>query len=344
MNYKMNTFENKTVLVTGATGLLGSHLVKRLLGVEGCRIIALGRNLAKLQDVFDGYKGVGTLILAEGDVSEGLSGPDYDYDYIFHAAGPIAGDIIRDYPISVIKPNIVGTINILEYLRQRREKSGREGCLVVFSSATVYGNTDNGRRVSEEETTVAFSLDAGNAPYSESKRMVEVIARSYQKQYGLDVKIARFSYLYGYSKHAPNTAFYEFINKSQHGEDLLLNSNGAPRRDNIFVDDAIDGLLCLCEKGVSGEPYNISSCGDKGNFAAIDEIADVIADTANKNINGINVTVSFREKFQERKPGLMLDNNKIKTLGWSVRNSLAEGIEKTFKEYLSSAQVSGKNE
>lgn len=328
-------FEKKKILITGATGLLGTHLVKRLLEYKDCQVIALGRNMQKLKEVFDGYHGLGNLILLEGDVAEKVPSIENGIDYIFHAASPIAGDIIRNYPVSVIKPNILGTINCLEYLRKQMETSGKKGGMVVFSSATVYANqTNNDYNILEEETSVADTLDAANAPYSESKRMAEVIARSYYKQYGVNVKIARFSYLYGYSKQAPNTAFYEFINKSLCGEDLLLNSSGAPRRDNIFVDDAIDGLLCLCEKGNEGESYNISSSGDKGNFAAIDEIANAIATAANKNIKGVCVNVLFREKVDGRKPGLMLDNMKLKSLGWCINNSLEEGVEKTLKAYI----------
>ena len=100
------------------------------------------------------------------------------------------------------------------------------------------------------------------------------------------------------------------------------------------MDDAIEGLLCLCEKGNSGESYNISSSGDKGNFAAIDEIANIIATVANKNIEGACVNVSFREKSDGRKPGLMLDNSKLKSLGWRINNCLEEGVEKTLKAYF----------
>ena len=331
----MNIFEHKTVLITGATGLLGTHLVKKLLGYEDCKIIALGRNLQKLSEVFENYHGLGELKLMEGDVAEKMPQVDREIDFIFHAASPIAGDVIRNYPVSVIKPNILGTINCLEYLKKEKEEKGRNASMVVFSSATVYANlTEEDYCVSEKETSVADTLDAANAPYCESKRMAEVIARSYAKQYGVNVFIARFSYLYGYSKQAPNTAFYEFINKAVNGESLLLNSSSAPRRDNIFVDDAIDGLLCLCEKGNAGESYNISSGGDKGNFAAIDEIAHAIAASANKNVEGACVNVSFREKAERRKPGLMLANTKLKALGWSIGNSLEAGIEKTLKAYL----------
>lgn len=330
----MFSFENTTVLITGATGLLGTHLVKRLLNFKGCHIIALGRRKNKLEEIFEGFKGNGDLILMEGDVADKIPEIGRTIDIIFHAASPIAGDIIRKFPVSVIKPNIIGTINCLEYLRHEKSEKGNDCKMVVFSSATVYANlTDKDYNIKEEETTIADSLDAPNAPYSESKRMAEVIARSYAKQYGINVFIARFSYLYGYSKQAPNTAFYEFINKAIRGEELLLNSNIAPRRDNIYVDDAIDGLLFLCEKGKSGESYNVSSGGDMGNFAAIDEIANSISIVANSSI-GSNVTVSFREQGDKRKPGLILDNRKLKELGWNINHSLEEGIEKTFKAYI----------
>lgn len=330
----MNTFENKTLLITGATGLLGSHFAKKLLTYEGCTVVALGRNINKLQDVFNAYKDNESLKLLEGDVSDSV--PEYldGFDYIFHAASPIAGDIIRNHPVSVIKPNILGTINCLEYLKKRKD-AGKDGNMVVFSSATVYSNlSEDDYRMSESETAIADTLDAPNAPYSESKRMAEVIARSYARQYGLNVLIARFSYLYGYSKQAPNTAFYEFIGKSLEGEKLTLNSNGAPRRDNIFVDDAVNGLISLCDRGIAGESYNISSGGDKGNFAAIDEIAYAIANCANSLNKDLDISVNFRENVGNRKPGIILDNSKLKALGWNIEYSLEEGIRKTLQSYM----------
>lgn len=330
----MSIFEDKTILITGATGLVGTHLVKRLLTCKGCTVIALGRNIHKLESVFHGYAGSGELILMEGDVAEGIPCHDMTIDYIFHAASPIDSETIRNKPLTVIRANVTGTLNCLEFLKTQKEEKKREGKMIVLTSSTVYGNiTSMDKCVVENDTQITDYIESPNAPYSESKRMVEVIARAYSKQHGLSVYIARLSYVYGYSKEAPNTAFYEFVNKSLSGEDIVLNRSDAPKRDNIYVDDATEGILCMVEKGIPGEAYNISSGGDKGNYAAIDEIAQEIA-TASNRLKKQNINIVFKEEHRCRKPGLMLDNNKVKGLGWSVRYSLTEGIEKTLESYI----------
>lgn len=325
----MNIFENKKVLVTGATGLLGTHIVRRLLEVQGCHITALGRNIQKLQYVYGDYQGAGALSLHEGDVAVKMPSLGNSIDYIFHAASPIAGDVIKTKPVCVIKSNISGMINCLDFLRDQGK-----GRMVVFSSATVYSNTTNTDYIaSEENTSVADTLDAQNAPYSESKRMSEVIAKSYYKEFGVESLIARFSYLYGYTKLMPNTAFYEFIKKLLSGEDIVLNGSGIPRRDNIHVDDAVRGLFVLCEKGLSGESYNISSNGDKGNFAAIDEIADIMVAIINRIKESNQLRVIRKTGPCVRRPGLRLDNRKIKELGWHIEKNLEDGLYQTIQRY-----------
>ncbi len=329
----MNHFNNKTVLVTGATGLIGTHIVKRLLQSEGCHIIALGRDIHKLEEVFEGYRGKGTLTLRQGNMAVATPSFGCPIDYIFHAASPTSLDDIHNIPVDVIHSNVLGTINCLEFLKKQREEQGIAGEMVLFSSVRIYANpTSDDYRVKEDETRLTTALDTPIAAYAESKRMIEVIAHSYAKQYGMKVHIARFSTVYGYCLKAPDTAFFEFINKSLRGEDLLLNSNGAPRRDNIYVEDAVDGIFCMVEKGVPDEAYNISSGGDKDGFAAVDEIAEAIA-TASNQMKDQHITIAFREEKASRATGLILDNHKLKSLGWEVTTSLVEGMEKTLQQY-----------
>lgn len=325
----MKKIEDSVVLVTGATGLIGSNLVERLLDL-GAYVIAVGRSKDKLEKCFALNPHYSRLNIIEHDMSQRL--PDFKekIDYIFHAASPIAGNIIKTNPVSVILPNLIGTLNCLDLLKNQEKKDGIRGRIIIFSSATVYGMDNSSRTVFEDDTTLADSLDAINAPYSESKRMIEVLAKAYSKEYNVSTVIARLAYVYGYTYFMPNTAFYEFIQDALHGRDIVLNSNCAPKRDNIYVKDAVEGLLAIAQYGKDGESYNVSSNGDGNNYLAVDELAHIIASNAKYNIR-----VTFSNIVPgDRKPGICQNNDKIKELGWTVKYNIQSGICETLQLYM----------
>lgn len=330
----MNGFSGKTVLVTGATGLIGSNIIDRFMSMGNVKVIALARNKEKLEKGFPDYIGNKNFITVVQDICIPLNlSKDIKVDYIFHAAGAMTGEVINNRPLEVIDANLIGTRNCLDLLQEQKE-GGHVGRLVLFSSVTIYGNnSNNDRTVTEKDTDIAGTLDVPYAAYAETKRMSEVLALSYCRQHDIDVVIARLSTVYGYTRFTPNTAFYEFIKKSLNNEDIVLRSSSLPRRDNIYIDDAIDGLLLICQKGVKGEAYNISSNGDLGNFAAVDEIAEAVAKAANE-LYGKNVKVMYENhSIKERGAGVKLDNGKLKKLEFKSAFSLRKGIEKTFYRY-----------
>ena len=127
----------------------------------------------------------------------------------------------------------------------------------------------------------------------------------------------------------PNTAFYKFVQNVLEGKDIILNSNNAQRRDNIYVDDAVNGVLHVALYGKDGESYNISSNGDGNNYLAIDELAKIIAQNGEKI-----VSVSYKnEGHFDRTPGVRLNNDKIKNLGWNIQVDAQTGIKKTIEVY-----------
>lgn len=330
----MDEFKNKTILITGATGLIASHIVDKMIEQGNVKIIALSRSKEKLSIGFQEYKINPNFSYIAQDVADPIR-IDEQVDYIFHAAGPMEGKIIRERPMDVINPNINGLINCLEIMRKQKEKSGVSGRVVLFSSVTVYGNiTDEDITVSEEFTRVTENLDSISAPYSQSKRMIEVIALAYARQYGIDVVIPRFATVYGPTRFVPDTAFYEFIRKGTVGEDITLNDSNLPKRDNIYIDDAVKGLLMVTAKGENMEAYNISSNGDLGNYASVDEIAETIASVANKTF-GKQMKVQFRaDTSEKRSPGFKMNNSKLKNLGWHIETSMEVGIRRTIEALM----------
>lgn len=334
-------FNGKTVLVTGATGLIGNVLTKKLLE-QGAAVYAVGRRMSKLSEVFKDYADNDQLFLCESDVSDELPCKEVYFDYIFHAAGPISGRLIKEKPADMVKVNVSGVENCLKRLLYQKEKLQKNepqkkasgGRLIVFSSATVYGDSEGELiGVSEEDGCSLCNPASVAAVYPETKRMVEVLAGAYARQYGLDVCIARIAYVYGYSPVMPDTAFYEFVRRILNNEDIKINATVMNRRDNIYVEDAVSGILTVALRGESKEAYNVSLSGENGNCASASEIAECMAECA-REAGHYNKKVLFGEQGCSSLDGIMLKNDKLKALGWNPETGLKAGIKKTLEYYF----------
>ncbi len=328
--------DEKTILVTGATGMIGSQIVKRLMERDNTFVIALSRSEDKLRELFSDYIISGRFGYIARDIGDpfdlgelaSLCGRP-SINGVFHAAGPISGATISSRPLEVIRPNLTAAQNILNGLVDQ-QKMNINGRMVVLSGGVVYGSRSDVSDyvVNEQDTAYAYPIDSQIAPYAETKRMLEVMARSYAAQYGIDAVIVRPSYLYGKAHFAPRTAIFDFIQKAKAGEDIVMNNSGLPKRDNLYIDDAVSGILAVYDKGISSEAYNISSGGDLGNFAAIDEIAEAIVSAANEQREEKLKVLYNSDKNKVRQAGAIFSNVKIKQLGWKVKTSLVDGTRK----------------
>lgn len=318
-------FNNVNILVTGASGLIGSHLIKCMLNIEGIhKIIACARNIEKINILKKEYWNNDSRIsLLEWDVSRKNVDIGCTVDYVFHAAGMITATAMREKPVDVINANIQGTINCLEILKHQ----GR-GRLIIFSSATVYGpEGDKERNVTEHDTSCSFPIEDVISTYSESKRMAEVITRAYYRQYDIDVVIGRLSYVYGVSLFGADTAINNFLKLARSKQPIMLNSNIFRVRDYIYVDDAVKGLLLVALQGEAGESYNISSNGEKESKASVYDFARTIVNV----INDKDVFILIKQGEEvTQKPGILMDNSKVKALGFEQQYSLEQGILKMF--------------
>ena len=327
-------FEDKTVLVTGATGLIGVRIVSLLLdNTNACNVIAIGRSETKLNEIFFPYAAETRLTLITHDISSNLNLKEDTIDFLLHAGGPQERDVIINQPLDVITANISGLMNCMNYLYDQVGRTGHHGRLIVFSSLTVYGNalSDVVQLVNETDTNRAGHLDDAMTVYSESKRMAEVLAASYHRTFNIDYVTCRLSTVYGPSKSPTKTAFFEFIKKAKNGEKIIVQEKYGLRRDNIFLDDAVIGIFFAALRGKTGNAYNVSSNGELANFLSVAEIAQHVAKVANKALHNKDIVkVEFKDNTKKSNAGLLLNNEKLKGLGWKLSHTFTEGLQKSF--------------
>jgi len=290
----------KNILLAGGAGYIGSHTAVELLK-SGYGVVIVDNLSNSYKTVIDRIE---SLSLKRVKFYE-LDTRSSDLEIVFQennidvvvdfAAYKAVGDSVAN-PLKYYDNNLLSLINMMTIMSKYNVQN-----FVFSSSATVYGSHFNAEFTAKEEDTYkADALHTPNTPYSESKRMAEVMAGAYHAQYGVDVLIVRIAYVYGYAKHKPNTAFYEFINKALEGSDIVINNSGMGKRDNIYVEDVVDALLLL----------------------------------ANKELAEDKIQLKIAAENKERKPGLRLDNQKLKSLGWSPQFSLEAGIREILIRYM----------
>jgi len=338
----LSSYEGKTILVTGATGLIGQNLISHLLqSIPNVRVIAVSRSYYKLKTIFADFLTLGNIKLVEHDVIRPFDFLQEKVDFIFHAAGSQERRVVIKQPLDVIESNIYGVTNLLEYLRGQQDVAGHKGRLVLFSSVTVYGssNSESDWVVQESESKSFGLLSDEMAPYSESKRMSEVVSHAYARSYGVDVVICRLSTVYGFNLIPTETAFFEFIDKAIKGEVITIRDRFSPRRDNIYIDDAISGLLACGAKGLCSEVYNVSSFGKKGNFLSVAEIAELVTRVSNEICQTDKSSVEYGNDTARERGGVLLDNRRLESLGWKVKTSYQEGVRLVVEKYLASSTL-----
>ena len=311
-------YSDKNILVTGGTGMIGSHLVELLLEKNAnVRIVAHEREIPpELED-----KG---LDVVSGDLTEKkfVEESVKDMDYVFHLAAYTGGlGRTSTHPASTLTPNLIMDGNVLECAKNE----GIERFLYA-SCTCVYPNDE---KTLEEEDAWKGNPPEIHASYSWSKRMGERQAIAYHKEYGMNIAIVRPSNSYGprdsddlETAHALGSLIMKAINKM---DPFVIWGDGNPIREYIYARDAAKGMLLAMENYCVGDPINLAS----GEFVSISELARKILKLTN---------ISPEIKFDKEKPSgqkrRVLSNKKAKEkIGFVAETSLDTGIEETIKWY-----------
>lgn len=315
--------ETKSVLIIGATGLIGSFLTDVLVYYnrnvkKQFDIWAMGRSMKRLQDRFS-YAGEGELYLWEHDINLPLE-TDVKFDYIFHLASNADPGTYKKYPVETITTNVLGAVHVIEYAKRHTDTR-----ILFTSTMEVYGE-------SEEETLSENAIGALNfnevrAGYPESKRVSELLYHSAHIQYGVWAVVVRLGYIYGPTMtESDNKVVAEFVRNAACGKDLELQSAGLQRRSYCYVADAVTGMLAALFFGDAGEAYNVA---DEGSVLTIRQLAELIAEAAKVKLILQSNEITQDEK--RRAGDKVLDARKLKQLGWNARNEIEVGIGRTLE-------------
>ena len=312
-----------SILVTGATGLIGSCMIDVLITANNefdakIKIYALSRSREKLLERF----GTNVVPVVQ-DIMTPIDG-SIEYDYIVHGASNADPNSYAMEPVETILTNIIGNKNILDYCT--RHKKTR---MILTSTFEVYGELKNQDVYSERMSGIIDQTILRNG-YPESKRCCELLLRSYVDEYGVNAVIARLPSVYGPTMIGSDSkAHAQFIRNALNKENIVLKSKGDQRRTYCYVVDAVSALFVILLKGYSGEIYNISN---ENSIASIAEVAKTCAEIAGTKVV-FELPDEVEAKGFSRSKNCILDNKKLRALGWNGKYSLREGLEETL-EYL----------
>ena len=318
--------QNKSVLLSGATGLLGSFLVdvlmqKNMVGLN-CTVYALGRTQKKAENRFSKWWGDEHLIFMPYDVNKSFVREDVGtVDYVLHLASNTHPMQYATDPIGTITTNIIGLQNMLDFAVEH--KASR---FAFTSSNEIYGENRGDVELFDESYCGYIDSNTLRAGYPESKRCGEALCQAYKSQIGLDVVIPRFTRSYGPTMLLSDTkAISQFIRKGIAGEDIVLKSAGTQNYSYTYMADAIYGLLTVILCGESGEAYNIA---DEASNITLKDLAKIIADHAGKQVV-FEIPDAVEAAGYSKATKALLDGSKLKKLGWKPFYTIQDGIPRT---------------
>ena len=262
---EFSTMAGKHLLITGGAGFLGYYLVQSALRWDR----DVDRSKRVRVTVYDNYvrgvptwltnlKGDENLTFAKHDITAPLPGNVDDFQYIIHAAGIASPTYYRQHPLETIDANVNGLRHLLEYSRRQVEKGKPVEGFLFYSSSEIYGDPPPEKIPTSEEYRGNVSCTGPRACYDESKRIGETLCVTFARHYGVPVKVARPFNNYGPGlKITDRRVLPDFARDVLSGRDIVMLSDGSPKRTFCYIADAIVGYHKVLVKGRAGEAYNI---------------------------------------------------------------------------------------
>ncbi|MCF0146435.1 MAG: NAD-dependent epimerase/dehydratase family protein [Eubacterium sp.] len=322
----------KTVLITGASGMIGSYMVNTLLMLNDTydlkiRVLCMVRDERKLAPDVRNREDVSVLI---HDVVCPVC-IEEDVHYVIHAASPASPLIMQNNPVETIAANTLGTFYTLSLAQEKKA----EGYLFI-SSREIYGQPYEGQEFFRENTYGFVDQLNPRSCYSEGKKAAETMCASFREEYGLNARIVRLAHTYG-----PGMSIYDgrvqadFLNNVYHHENIVLKSEGTALRTYTYIADAIAGMFMI----LLDAPDYVYNVGNEDAKVTIRELAEIMVQIYPER--GLKLVFDIPEggtKGTAPFTAGILSSEKIRQIGWNPRYGVKEGFARTLR-YLEEEQI-----
>ncbi len=318
--------QKSTVLVTGATGLIGSLLCRTLLAANdarglGMRICGFVRSGKKAEAILGGLICREDFTLVQGDITDPVPA-GCGADYIFHCAGITASRIMIAKPVETLMTAVEGTRNLLELARACGTRA-----FVYASSMEVYGSFPVPGQVVTEGDSGYIDPLAVRSNYPVSKRLCENMCAAYHAEYGVPARVARLAQTFGAGiLPGENRVFAQFARSAIRGEDIVLHTRGLSEGNYCYTADTIRGLLIIALAGKDGEAYNVSNPDTHTTIGAMAEM--VCRDIARGAVRVVYDIPEGKDFGYAADTRMKLDSGKLQALGWKPEVGLREAYER----------------
>ena len=316
-----NFWQDRSVLVTGSTGMLGGWLVRRL-HAQGAAVVCLIRDwVPQCELVRTGLVEKVTVVRGEMEDRELLERAlgEYEIQTVFHLAAQTIVTIANRNPVSTFESNVRGTWSVLEACR----RSSKINSIIVASSDKAYG----------DQTLLPYSEDTplqGRHPYDVSKSCADLIAQSYAVTYEMPIAITRCGNFYGGGDLNWNRVVPGTIRSIIRGEQPIIRSDGKYVRDYFYIEDGADAYLLLAEKLICNPQLH----GQAFNFSNESQVSvlDLVNLILSRMGSDLKPEIKNQVSNEIRKQYLTAERAR-RVLNWTPKFTLEEGLDRTIAWY-----------